>query len=99
VARIEELAGAAPTVQAEAASIDPAVKADPVIWTARLKIGRVPIFRASVSRVFRAAALIVAAVEADSVVIASAGAVVLAAAALAGSAAVVAADSEAGAKN
>ena len=96
---IEELAGATPTVQGEAASIDPAVKAGPVIWTARLKTGRVAIFRASGSRVFRAAASIAAAVEVALVVIASVVAADLAAAALAGSAAVVAADSEAGAEN
>ena len=77
-----------------------------MIWTARLRTGRVVIFQASGSRAFRAAALIAAAVEADSVVIASAAAVdlvviasVVAAAGLAGSAAVAAVDSEAGAEN
>ena len=53
-------------------SIGPAVEVDPVIWTARLRTGRVVTLRASVSKAFRAAALIGAAVEADSVVIASA---------------------------
>jgi hypothetical protein len=38
------------------------VEADPVIWTARLRTGRVVIFLASGSRAFRAAALIAAAV-------------------------------------
>ena len=81
------------------------MEADPVIWTARLRTGRVVIFQASGSRAFRAAALIAAAVEADSVVIASAAvdlvviASVVAAAGLAGSAAVAAVDSEAGAEN
>jgi hypothetical protein len=53
------------------------VEADPVIWTARLRTGRVVIFQASGSRAFRAAALIAAVVEgdlADSAVIASAAA-------------------------
>jgi hypothetical protein len=67
---------AAPTVQAEAVSIGPAVEADSVIWTARLKTGRVVIFRASVSRAFRAAALIVSVAVVDSPVIASVAAVV-----------------------
>ena len=105
VARIEQPAEAAPTVQGEAVSIGPGVEVDPVIWTARLRTGRVVIFQASGSRAFRAAALIAAVVEADSVVIASAAvalvviASVVAAAGLAGSAAVAAADSEAGAEN
>ena len=34
------------------------MEADPVIWTARLRTGRVVTFRASVSRAFRAGALI-----------------------------------------
>ena len=51
-------AEAAPTGQTVAVSIGPAVEADPVIWTARLRTGRVVILRASVSRAFRAAALI-----------------------------------------
>ena len=48
------------------------MEADLVIWTARLRTGRVVIFQASGSRAFRAAALIAsaAAVE-DSAVIAS----------------------------
>jgi hypothetical protein len=51
-----------PTVQREAVSIGPGVEADPVIWTVRLRTGRVVIFLASGSRAFRAAALIAAAV-------------------------------------
>ena len=96
---IEQPARVAPIVQREVASIGPAVEADPVIWTARLKTGRVVILRASGSRAFRAVALIASAAgAADSVVIASVvaedlGAAVIAsvaaAAALAGSAAVV----------
>ena len=54
----EPAAGVAPTVQEEAVSIDPAVEADSVIWTARLRTGRVATFRASASRAFRAVALI-----------------------------------------
>ena len=102
---IEQPAGAAPIVQGEAVSIGPAVEADPVIWTARLRTGRVVIFQASGSRAFRAAALIAAAVEADSVVIAAAAvdlgviASVVAAAGLGDSAAAAAADPEAGAEN
>ena len=49
-----------------------------MIWIARLRTGRVAIFRASGSRAFRAAAASIAAVAGDlagSVVIASAGAV------------------------
>src|SRR6201999_1662578 len=49
---------AAPTVQGEAVSIGPAVAAEAVIWTARLKTGREGVFRASVSRAFKAAGLI-----------------------------------------
>ena len=79
-------------------SIGPAVEAEPVIWTARLRTGRVVILRASGSRAFRAAASI-ALVAADgdlaavialvwrirwSAVIASVAAGDLAAAALAG---------------
>ena len=55
----------APTVQAEAVSIGPGVEADPVIWTARLRTGRVVIFLANGSRAFRAGALIAAAAVAD----------------------------------
>ena len=55
---IEPEAGAASTVQGEAVSIGPAVEVDSVIWTARLRTGRVVNFRASGSRAFRAAALI-----------------------------------------
>ena len=52
----------------------PVVEADSVIWTARLRIGRVMTFRASVSRAFRAAALaaLVDLVEEDSAVLAAA---------------------------
>ena len=77
------VAGAAPTVQGEAVSIGPAVEADPVIWTARLRTGRVVTFRASVSRAFRAAALIASAAGADSAVIAAAAAVDLGSAVIA----------------
>jgi hypothetical protein len=63
---------AAPTVQGEAVSIGPGVEADPVIWTARLRTGRVVIFLASGSRAFRAAASIAAVAVEDSAVIASA---------------------------
>ena len=45
---------------------------DPVIWTARLKTGRVVTFRASASKDFRAAALIVSVAVVDLAVIASA---------------------------
>jgi hypothetical protein len=104
--------GAAPIVQEEVVSIGLAVEADPVIWTARRRTGRVVIFRASGSRAFRAVALIVsevaahseaaviALVEADSVavVIDSAVAGDLGAAALAASVAAVA-GSGAGAEN
>src|SRR5436189_4128322 len=65
---IELPAEAAPTAHGEAASIGPAVEADPVIWTARLRTGRVVIFQASGSRAFRAAALIDSVVVEDSVV-------------------------------
>jgi hypothetical protein len=54
-----------PTVQGEAVSIGPGVEADPVIWTARLRTGRVVIFLARGSRAFRAAASIAAAVVVD----------------------------------
>jgi hypothetical protein len=60
-------AKAASTDQVEAVSIAPAVEADLVIWTARLRIDHVVIFQASDSKVFKAAALIVLAAE-DSVV-------------------------------
>ena len=89
--------------------IDPAVEADPVIWTARLKTGRVATFRASASRAFRAVALIASvaagvdlAAVIDSVVEDSVAAVIdLAAAGLAGLAgsAAAAAGSGAGAEN
>ena len=45
-----------------------------MIWTARLRTGRVVNFRASGSKVFRAVALIDLAAVEDSAVIASAGA-------------------------
>ena len=85
-----------------------------MIWTARLRTGRVVIFQASGSRAFRAAALIAAAAVVDlaagidsavaagvdlAAVIDSAVVADLAAAGLADSAAVAAADSEAGAEN
>ena len=76
--RAADAGEAAPTVQGEAVSIGPAVEADPVIWTARLRTGRVVIFRASVSRAFRAAALIASVAVEDLAVIASAVAVDLA---------------------
>ena len=67
---IEPAAGAASTVQGEAVSIDPAVEVDSVIWTARLRTGRVVIFRASGSRAFRAVALIASVAAEDLGVIA-----------------------------
>jgi len=98
---------AAPTVQGEAVSIGPAVAVDSVIWTARLRTGRAVIFRASVSRAFKAAALIDLEVVGDLGVIdlaagdSVAAVIDLAAAALAGLAgsAAAAAGSEAGAEN
>jgi len=95
---------AAPTVQEEAVSIGPAVAVEAAIWTARLRTGRAAIFRASVSRVFKAAALIDLEVVEDLGVIdlvagdSEAGRIALAAAALAGLAgsAVAAAGSGAG---
>src|SRR4029077_19476899 len=71
VAPIDPAARAASTVQEEAVSIGPAVEADPVIWTARLRTDHVAIFQASVFRDFRAAALIASAaagVEASAVI-------------------------------
>jgi hypothetical protein len=61
---------------AEVALIDLAVEADPVIWIARLKIGRVVTFQASVSKDFREAALIavVAAVDSTVVIVSEVGA-------------------------
>jgi hypothetical protein len=53
--------------------------ADSVIWTARLRTGRVVTFRASVSKDFRGAALIAAAAAVDSAVIALGAVVDLAA--------------------
>ena len=102
------VAGAAWIVQGEPISIDQAVEAGPVIWTARLRTGPVVMFRTSGSRAFRAAALIGLVAAADSVVIAavvvvdlqviaSAVGADLLAAALAGSA--VAAGLGAGAEN
>jgi hypothetical protein len=75
---IDPAAGAASRVQQEAVSIGPAVEADPVIWTARLRTGRVVIFQASGSRAFRAAASIAAAAAVDLAVIASVAVVDLA---------------------
>jgi hypothetical protein len=71
---IDRAARVASTVQGEAVSIDPAVEADPVIWTARLKTGREVTFQASGSRAFRAAALIDSVAAVDLAVIASAAA-------------------------
>jgi hypothetical protein len=71
-----------------------------MIWTVRLRTGRVVTFRASASRAFRAAALIDLVAAVDLAVIASAAAEALAAvdsAALADLAAV--AGSEVGAEN
>ena len=90
VARIEQPARAAPNIQGEAVSIGPAVAADPVIWTAKRRTGRAAIFRASVSRAFKAAALIDLEVVGDLGVIdlaagdSVAAVIALAAAALAG---------------
>jgi hypothetical protein len=81
---------------AKVVSIDPAVEADPVIWIAKLRTGRVVTFRASGSRIFSVEVLIApvagvdlavsAAIDSvaveDSAVIASAAAVDLAAVAL-----------------
>jgi hypothetical protein len=53
-------------------SIGPGVEADPVIWTVRLRTGRVVIFLASGSRAFRAAALIALVAAEDLAVIAAA---------------------------
>ncbi len=94
-------AGAARTVQGKVVSIGPAVAADPVIWTARLKTGRAVTFRASVSRAFRAAALIasVAAAVEDSAVIALVAAGDLGAVALAALEDLAVAGSGAGAEN
>ena len=93
-------------------SIDPAVEADSVIWTARPRTGRVAIFLANVSKAFRAEASIASVAGEDLAVIAAAAAVDLGdsvviasvvvagdlvVAALAGSAAV--ADSGAGDEN
>jgi hypothetical protein len=77
------------------------VEADPVIWTARLRTGRVVIFQASVFRDFRAAALIASAAEAveDSAVIASVAAGDLGAVALAALEDLAVAGSGAGAEN
>ena len=50
---------AAPSVQGEPVSIDPAVEADPVIWTARLRTDPVVTFPANGSKDFRAGVLIV----------------------------------------
>ena len=55
---IDPAVEAAPTLQGEAVSIVPALEVDPVIWTAKLRTGRVVNLRASGSRAFRAVALI-----------------------------------------
>jgi hypothetical protein len=85
-----------PTVQGEAVSIGPGVEADPVIWTARLRTGRVVIFLASGSRAFRAAASIAAAAVVD---LAAAVIGLVAAEDLADSAVAAVAGSGAGAEN
>src|SRR5207249_11568275 len=95
----EPAAGAASTVQGEAVSIGPAVEADSVIWTARLRTGRVVSFRASDSRASRAAALIDSVAVVDSAVIASVAVVDLAVGALGASADSAAAGSGAGEEN
>src|SRR5205823_711439 len=102
LAKIEQPAGAAPTVQREAVSIGLAVEAALVIWTARLRTGHVVIFQASAPKASRAAGSIapVAAEDlADSVVIASAAAVASVAAALDALADSVAVGSEADVNN
>ena len=60
---------AAPSVQGEAVSIGLAVEVAPVIWTARLRTGRVATFLASVSKDFKGAALIVSVAAEDLAVI------------------------------
>jgi hypothetical protein len=67
----------------EVAWTAPAVEADPMIWIARLRTGRVVTFRASGSRAFRAAALIDPVAAVDLPVTASAAAEALGAVALA----------------
>jgi len=62
---IDRAVEAAPTVQGRAVSIGPAVEVDSVIWTARLRTGRVVTFRVNVFRDFRAAASIAAAAVVD----------------------------------
>ena len=71
LAKIEQPAGAAPTVQREAVSIGPAVEAALVIWTARLRTGRVVTFRANGSRAFKAAGSIAPVAAEDLAEIAS----------------------------
>ena len=101
---IDPAVAAVPTVQGEAVSIGPAVEVEAVIWTARLRTARVVIFRASVSKAFKAVALIDLEVVGDLGVIdlapgdSVAAVIALAAAGLAGSAA-VAADLGADAEN
>ena len=93
---IDPAVAAVPTVQGEAVSIGPAVEVEAVIWTARLRTARVVIFRASVSKAFKAVALIDLEVVGDLGVIdlapgdSVAAVIALAAAGLAGSAAVAA---------
>ena len=69
------------------------------IWTGRPRTARVATFRASVSRVFRAAVLIVLAEVADLAVIASVGVVDLVAVEMAASVDLVVADLGVGDKN
>ena len=68
---IDPAAVAASIVQGEAVSIELAAEADSVIWTAKLRTGRVVTFRASVFRAFKVGVLIEAVAEEDSAVIAS----------------------------
>jgi hypothetical protein len=89
VATIDPAAGPASTVQGQAVSIGPAVEADSVIWTGKLRTGRVVTFLASGSRAFRAAVLIASVVVDLAVIALAAGdsvaaVIALAAAALAG---------------
>jgi hypothetical protein len=85
---------AGPIDQVEETTIDPGAAL--VIWTARLRTGRVADNRANASRVFKAAALIDPVAAADSAVIASAVVAALAEEDLADLAAAVAASSGAG---
>jgi hypothetical protein len=87
-------AQAGPIDQVEETTIDPGAAL--VIWTARLRTGRVADNRANASRVFKAAALIDPVAAEDSAVIASVVVAALAEEGLADLAAAVAAGSGAG---